>query len=245
MIKKNFNYCKGIYVVTIISILFTASELHAEERPPASKALSEKTKEFLSDPARTGSLVGSILAGAAVPNPLAPVLGSMVGFLIGKSSAFSNKDSNSARQQAYANRSLIPEDGIQVTGLTGLTGKQPQTSEQPLIVGLSEVSATGNQTEQIKQTITLGMTGETGTENQSEQTGQIVIVGSTPVGSAIRSLSTDTGMGNQSQQTEQTVNLGLTGNTGAGSNLPQQLASACGNMQLTQPLSLGCYYYSQ
>jgi hypothetical protein len=276
MTKKNFNHYKAIYVVTIISMLFTASGLHAEERVPASKALSERTKEFLSDPARTGSLLGSILVGAAVPNPLSPLLGSLAGFLIGKSSAYSNKDSNAAQRYAAINRSLIPEDGVQVAGLAGLTGKQLEQNEQIDVVGNTSIGLA------IRS-----LSWKTGTESQSEQNDPMAIVGNTSIGLAIRSLSGATGTENQPQQTEQivivgsseatgtenqpqqteqiviagsseaaetenhsnqtepTVTLELARKTGARSNLQQQLAYACSNVQLTQPLSLGCYYHSQ
>ena len=255
MIKKNFNHSKAIYVVTIVGILSTASGVCAEERLPASEALSERTKEFLSDPGRTGSLLGSILAGAAVANPLAPLLGSVAGFMIGKSSAFTNKDSNATRRQAYINRSLIPQDGVQVTSLAGLTGKQPQASDQAITLGLSGETGTGNRSEQTEQTVTLGLSGETGTGNRSEQAESVVITG----------LSGDTGTGNrleqaepvvivglpgirtgnQSEQTEHAVTLASTGKAGAGRNLQQQLAYACSNVQLAQPLSVSCYSYSQ
>jgi hypothetical protein len=327
MTKKNFNHSKAIYVVTIVSILFTASGLRAEERLPSSKAISETTKEFLSDRARTGSLLGSILVGAAVPNPLSPLLGSLAGFLIGKRSAYTKNESNAARRQASNNRSLIPEDDRQVTSLAGLTGKQPPTSEQDVMLGLSGEPGTGYQSEQNEQVVIVGNTPiasagrslskGTGTGHQSEQNEQLVIVGNTPIASASRSLSKGTGTGHQSEQNEQLVIVGntpiisavrslseetgtgyqsdrneqiiivgntptvsairsLSGESGTGyqsqqteqtaavekstnssairlfsgetearNNLQQQLAFACNNMQLTQSMSLGCYYHSQ
>ncbi len=296
MTKKNFNHSKAIYVVTIVSILFTASGLRAEERLPSSKAISETTKEFLSDRARTGSLLGSILVGAAVPNPLSPLLGSLAGFLIGKRSAYTKNESNAARRQASNNRSLIPEDDRQVTSLAGLTGKQPPTSEQDVMLGLSGEPGTGYQSEQNEQVVIVGNTPiasasrslskgtgtghqseqneqlvivgntpiisavrslseETGTGYQSDRNEQIIIVGNTPTVSAIRSLSGESGTGYQSQQTEQTAAVEkstnssairlFSGETEARNNLQQQLAFACNNMQLTQSMSLGCYYHSQ
>jgi hypothetical protein len=296
MTKKNFNHSKAIYVVTIVSILFTASGLRAEERLPSSKAISETTKEFLSDRARTGSLLGSILVGAAVPNPLSPLLGSLAGFLIGKRSAYTKNESNAARRQASNNRSLIPEDDRQVTSLAGLTGKQPPTSEQDVMLGLSGEPGTGYQSEQNEQVVIVGNTPRasasrslskgTGTGHQSEQNEQLVIVGNTPIISAVRSLSEETGTGYQSDRNEQIIIVGntptvsairsLSGESGTGyqsqqteqtaavekstnssairlfsgetearNNLQQQLAFACNNMQLTQSMSLGCYYHSQ
>jgi hypothetical protein len=264
MIKKNFNHYNAIYAVTIISILFTASGLRAEERLPVSKTLSETTKEFLSDRARTGSLLGSILVGAAVPNPLSPLLGSLAGFLIGKRSAYTNKDST-AQRQASNKRSLIPEDDRQVTGLAGLTGKQQPMAEQAVVLGLSGDTGTGYQSQHNEQIVVVGNTpsvsasrslsGETGMEYLPKHNKQIVIVGSTPVVSAVRAMTGKTGTEYQSQQSEQIVTAGntsigsairlLSGETGPLNNLQQQLAYACSNVELTQSMSLGCYYHSQ
>lgn len=296
MIKLNLNHRKGIYVVSIISILLATSGLRAEERQPVSKTLSETTKEFLSDRARTGSLLGSIIVGAAVPNPLSPLLGSLAGFIIGKRSAYTSKDSNAAQRQAYNNRSLIPLDDSQVTSLAGLTGDQPQASEQTVLLGLSEEIGAGYQAEQNEQIVIVGSapivsairslsgetgTGylsqptekivtvgntpivspikslpmETGTSYQSQQTEEIVIVRNTPIVSPIKPLPMETGTGYQSQQSEEMVivrntSIGsavrsLSGETRTRSNLQQQLAYACSNVQHTKSMSLGCYYHSQ
>lgn len=247
---------KSLYAITLISALFVSSGLCAQERLPASDAFTEGTKEFLSDPARTGSLLGSILVGAAVANPLAPLLGSVAGFMIGKSSAFSNKESNAARRQAYANRSLIPDDGLQVTSLAGLTGNPVPVSEQTVITGLSGDTGTGIQSElsepalaaalpkevatrsplvQPEDNIAGRISAETGITNTSKRSEQILFV----------ELPEETGRANQSEPLEQTVALDLTGNTAIGNNLQKQLAHACSNMQLSKPMSLSCYYYSQ
>ncbi len=255
MNKIRFNHHKTIYVVTVISILFTTSGLRAEEKLSASETLTESTKEFLSDRGRTGSLLGSIIAGAAVANPLAPLLGSVAGFMIGKSSAFSNKDSNATRRQAYINRSLIPEDGVQLTGLTGLTGKPVQASEQTVITGLSEEIGTTNRSEQTEPAVIVGLPGIR-TGNQSERPEQIVVVG-LPEETEIENqseqikqlfnvrLPRQTETGDQSEQTNQTVALELAENIDARINLQKQLAYACSNVQLTQPMTSSCYYYSQ
>lgn len=180
------------------------SGLHAEEKLPISETLSDRTKEFLSDPSRTGSLVGSILAGAAVANPLAPLLGSMAGFMIGKSSAFTQKDDNNARRQAYLNRSLMPEDGSEITGLAGLTGNpSAQEPDHAVITGMFGEEAVANSLPQIAplNVVTLpGETGEaTGTSIQTLRTRQIVIVDP----------SVEPGMANPSKRAEPLVTVKL------------------------------------
>jgi len=114
MTKAPEPYCRTLCLVILSGMLLAAFNTQAQERTPVSDAISSNTKEFLSDPSRTGSLVGSILAGAAVANPLAPLLGSVAGFMIGKSSAFSNDNAADSRRRAYMNRSLSQESVARV-----------------------------------------------------------------------------------------------------------------------------------
>lgn len=255
MIRQKHKRHSTINVALIASILFATSALHAEESPTASKVISETTKEFLSDPARTGSLLGSILVGAAIPNPLSPLLGSLAGFLIGKSSAYSDTD----KEKAPRNRNLMPDNGAQITRLTGLTGKPLPASDQMDTIGSTPIGLA-----------LTSLAEDTEARNLSEQNEPIVIVGPTPMSSSIRLLSKLTATDEQTEQTavtantlnvlenrslasnfeqidssEQAVNQELTRGSGARSRLQQQLASACSNVQLSQPLSLGCYYHSQ
>ncbi len=197
MIKNIFKDVKATHLVIITSILLAASSLHAEESP-ALESFSDGTKDYLADPARTGSLVGSILAGAALANPLAPLLGSVAGFVIGKTSDYSDRPSN-PRQPVYSGRSFIPNEDVQVTTLTGLTGlvrKPAQDAEQKVVLALPQETMTVNQleeTETLEPTI-MALTQETGAERIKLQV---------------------------------------------------QLDSACGNVGVSQPLPVHCYYYSQ
>lgn len=251
---------KPLHAITLISALFVSSELCAQERLSASDTFTERTKEFLSDPSRTGSLVGSILVGAAVANPLAPLLGSVAGFMIGKSSAFSNNDSNAARRQAYGNRSLVTDDGNKITQLSGLTGKSLQADGQTAVVGWTgetEVEMdVGMQLEQSEPTLAAALPGEPPSSaqlariretapveysekmelpNRLGRSEQILFV----------ELPEEEGRANQSERLEQTVALDITGNTAMGSDIQKRLARACSNMQISQPMSLSCYYHSQ
>lgn len=169
MIKNIFKHYKVIYVVTITSILFTAFEVHAKEPLPTSESFSEGTKEFLSDPARSGSLIGTILAGAALANPLAPMLGGVIGFFIGKNTDYTGSGSSAAQRYANNHRSLIPEDGRQIASLTGLTGKQVQESEQTVILGLTQETGMENQSEETEQPVTPQLTRKTGMGNKLQQ----------------------------------------------------------------------------
>ncbi len=226
---------KAIYLATLVCIGCVASGIHAQERQPAAVAFSEGTKEFLSDPARTGSLVGSILAGAAVANPLAPLLGSVAGFMIGKSSAFTNNDSNIARRNAYLNRSLISEDSPQITSLAGLTDMQPDpsdTPEQTIILGLADEIGKTGPSEQPDQLPVVGLAMKKEKGYQSERSEQIIIVG----------LPEETGM---ESQPAQTVSLGLAEETVMDSSVQRNLARSCSNVQFTQPMPLSCYYLSR
>jgi len=122
------NSRKTTYATLFIGLLCASSNLHASESSAVSNTIAETTKEYLSDPARTGSLVGTIIAGSAVANPLAPVLGSVVGFVIGKSSAFTQKSDSVGSQKAYSKRSLMPADGTEITSLSLQSGTSTLTS---------------------------------------------------------------------------------------------------------------------
>lgn len=165
MIKNIFKDNKAIHVVVIASILLAASSLRAEEST-VSKSFTDGTKDYLADPARTGSLVGSILAGAVIANPFAPLLGGVAGFFIGKTSDYSGKP----QQSIYANRRIIPNDAIQVTSLAGLTGKLPQKTDHTPIVALARETITVNQPEETQQLpAIMQLTRETGTLRIKQQ----------------------------------------------------------------------------
>lgn len=67
--------------------------------------VSEQTESFLGNGASVGALVGGILAGASFANPFAPLGGTVIGFFVGKSTDFSEKDEAEAR---YSRRSFAP-----------------------------------------------------------------------------------------------------------------------------------------
>lgn len=116
-----------------------------QQRVSASETVSENTREFLSDRARTGSLVGTIIAGAVVPNPLAPLLGSVVGFIIGKRSSYTDEEGTSG-DRTLANRGFVPEVGESVPSIAGLANAEGSSSATPNpFARMSSESDAGNQ----------------------------------------------------------------------------------------------------
>ena len=174
MIKPISKHHPAICLISVIGMLFTSADLHADESVSLSTQVAEETEGFLSDPARAGSLIGTILAGAALANPLSPILGSVAGYFIGKDTDYTN--SNKAQQNAYARRSLIPENDSQIASLSGLTseqpsilaiaeepgaGEQPQQAEQPNMLELVEGLGAGEQPQTAEQSIKLGLPRKT------------------------------------------------------------------------------------
>ena len=129
MIKPFSKHHSTICLISAIGMMFTSASLRAEEPVSLSTKVAEGTKSFLSDPAQAGSLVGTILAGAAIANPLAPILGSVVGFFVGKKTDYTKSDK--APQNGFARRSFIPSIDSQVASLSGLAEK-PEIAEQSL-----------------------------------------------------------------------------------------------------------------
>jgi len=83
----------------------------AQDRSPTEQA-SDYIRDYLSDHRRAGSLAGSILGGALFAHPAGPVLGSLLGFLVGKQTMF-NEDKVRSQQakSLVARRSIAPPDG--------------------------------------------------------------------------------------------------------------------------------------
>ncbi|MGQ7846777.1 hypothetical protein ACUNV4_20000 [Granulosicoccus sp. 3-233] len=238
MRTRKFKSRQGVCMLTLAGTLFSASGLHAQERLSASETLTERTREFLSDPSRTGSLVGSIIAGAAVANPLAPILGSVAGFMIGKSSAFTDADSDSARRRAYLNRSLMPEDSTRLSSLSGLTGNPSEDAAPTVISGMFGQDTAEQRLERPEPLVIVKLPGESDAVTRPVPVEQAVIMG-------LRTQEEAGRIVNLPERTEHALTRGLTEDMEARINLQKQLAHACSNVELTQPPSPSCYYYSQ
>lgn len=229
-------YDNKVVCITVFSaILFTTSELRADDQLPASNAFAEGTKEFLSDPARTGSLLGSILAGAAVANPLAPLLGSVAGFVIGKSSAFSKKRSDSTKRNLYSNRSLIPKDGTQLTDLAGVTGEQATAANDAVVLSFSNKLTGSKEAVKLQPTLSLEERPNPQAGHDTVRSEQILFV----------EPSEKVTVNARSIQTQPLLPDEPTGVTTTRSTLQKQLAHTCSNTQTVRPVGMTCYYYSQ
>ncbi len=95
--------------------------------PAQPKATSDDSssyiRDFLSDPRRTGSLAGSILGGALMANPAGPIVGSVIGFFIGKNSMY-DEDKTKAQQAnaLYARRDIAPQGDVSTLSLSNARG---------------------------------------------------------------------------------------------------------------------------
>lgn len=74
-------------------------------RSADNSVVTEQTESFLGDSSSVGALVGGILAGASFANPFAPLGGTIIGFFVGKSTDFSEKEEANNR---FAQRSFAP-----------------------------------------------------------------------------------------------------------------------------------------
>jgi len=98
---------KLIRLVVLLALAITSRSIVAEE-----SLLQKHTEGFLSDRSRVGAVVGGILASAAYAHPFAPITGSIVGYLVGKSTDFSDKDDSAS--SFYARKSFAPTSDSEV-----------------------------------------------------------------------------------------------------------------------------------
>jgi len=252
------NSRKSAYAALFTGLLCASSNLHANESPVVSRTIAETTKEYLSDPARTGSLVGSIIAGSAVANPLAPVIGSVVGFVIGKSSTFSKKNSSSASQNAYSNRSLMPADGTDITSLSLDSGTSTIPTSSTSITaasGESTLAASGNASLASSNASTLLMV-PVDDATATTLTGSATAF-STPevpeLAAAQPSMNNDRSNENVIENRSEIIiveeanndRIATTRKTIVPSDLQKRLAEACSNYRVVKTASLKCYYNTQ
>lgn len=128
---KRYSRCHALFVVCCGLLLSGTAQ---SESYNLSQTVEVNTGAFLEDRGRAGSLVGTILAGAAVAHPFAPVVGSVLGFFIGKNTEYSEGSGQAGltrAQQAYANRSFVPVQGEQIASL-GLASTFTADPQMPL-----------------------------------------------------------------------------------------------------------------
>lgn len=114
---------RGLLFITLLGLATPLAAEAMEKR--FAEQTSDILREYLSDPRRVGALSGSVLAGALTAHPAGPVLGSLIGFMIGKQAMFDEDKVRAQRQQAeHARRDIIPASGQPVATLSF---SQPQT----------------------------------------------------------------------------------------------------------------------
>lgn len=99
-----------------------AARATAEQEKGLADQASDYVKDYLSDNRRVGALAGSILGGALTAHPAGPVLGSVVGFFIGKKTMFEETPDQAPVQSA--NRAIIP-DAAQAASAPTLSFSNP------------------------------------------------------------------------------------------------------------------------
>jgi len=129
----------------------------AKKSATAEPGLGEKTssyfRDYLSDPRRSGSLAGSILGGALSAHPAGPILGSLVGFMVGKQSMFNEDKAQKERAtMLYARRDIVPQgsDTLQTLSFTdsrGVTFDTPTTD-----IHAASLGSTGGQSQSMAPT---------------------------------------------------------------------------------------------
>ena len=119
--------------LTLISSMTWATESVPVEESSLTERPAEYIRDYLSDPRRSGSLAGSILGGAIFAHPAGPIVGSLVGFIVGKQSMHSEDKSRGQRSSVmYARRDIVPQSNggtatLSLSNATGLTFDQQPT----------------------------------------------------------------------------------------------------------------------
>jgi len=160
---------RAVAITATLVLSFFGGPALAGETPPAKEQnltdqASAYIRDYLSDSRRAGSLAGSILGGALFAHPAGPILGSLVGFLIGKQTMFDeDKTRGLQAQNLLARRSIVPQDGkggsiptlsfASAQGVTFDTPAAPETvsglSPQPLQVAIPMAAPSSFSREQI------------------------------------------------------------------------------------------------
>ena len=82
---KNRQRLNGLLMVVLSGCLLApATASHADDTPR--EGVGDHINDFLSDRRRVGSLSGSVIGGALTAHPAGPLVGSLIGFIIGKKS---------------------------------------------------------------------------------------------------------------------------------------------------------------
>ncbi|OYY95327.1 MAG: hypothetical protein B7Y41_02145 [Hydrogenophilales bacterium 28-61-23] len=116
MKKLNTGVITTALLLLPAAYLFCGTASAAETAPAKESSLTERPgeyiRDYLSDPRRSGSLAGSILGGAMFAHPAGPIVGSLVGFIVGKQTMY-NEDKTRGQKASlmYAKRDIVPQAG--------------------------------------------------------------------------------------------------------------------------------------
>lgn len=117
------HFLRCVPTVALCALLITsgveavrAEGVEGGDVPSFTDSTSEYVREYLSDPRRAGSLVGSILGGALTAHPAGPMLGGVIGFLVGKQTMYEEMQRpGAAFALAPAQRPIVPPAGTSAT----------------------------------------------------------------------------------------------------------------------------------
>jgi hypothetical protein len=118
-----------------------------EKQPGLGDHTSEYIRDYLSDPRRSGSLAGSIIGGALSAHPAGPILGSLVGFFVGKQSMFNEDKAKAERASVlYVRRDIVPQSGetvptISFANAQGVDYKAADSTKTGLSTNISPMSS--------------------------------------------------------------------------------------------------------
>jgi hypothetical protein len=98
----------GLLPITLMVVIAVA--VFPSGQALASDVEAPDTESFLSDGGRVGAVLGSIMAGAATANPFAPLVGNVLGFVVG-AYADPEEDGGADASGGYVRRSITPSEG--------------------------------------------------------------------------------------------------------------------------------------
>jgi len=142
----------GVIAAALVLSSWGGPALAAEPPPEKETSLTDQATEYvrdyLSDHRRAGSLAGSILGGALLAHPIGPVLGSLVGFFIGKQTMFNeDKARDLQAQSVLARRDIVPQDGkaqgiptLSFANSQGVTFDTPPAASTAAVAGSSPLA---------------------------------------------------------------------------------------------------------
>ncbi len=219
----------------------------AEKTPEAGIAdkTSEYLRDYLSDPRRTGSMAGTILGGAMFAHPAGPIVGSMIGFFIGKSSMF-NEDKNRELKasQLYVKRDIVPQSGQgQALPTLSFANTQGISFDTPAAAKVSEVSTTPSASLPVINAPAAAKVSEVSTTPSAS-----LPVINAPAAAKVSEVSTTPSANLPVINAPAAVKVSE-GSTSLSPGLPvltrEQIAAACGGKTVTDPRFRALCFYSQ